>query len=90
MSISRMKEELHQRLWAAQERHKSFVTTLRYAHLAPELRQEAVERLCGGNEWTLFGHQGLPAGGPPLRPAANDGTPKGFGDPSVTLGEPRW
>jgi len=26
--------------------HKSFVTTLRYAHLSPELRNEAVERLC--------------------------------------------
>jgi len=26
--------------------HKSFVTTLRYAHMAPELRNEAVERLC--------------------------------------------
>jgi hypothetical protein len=26
--------------------HKSFVTTLRYAHMAPELRNEAAERLC--------------------------------------------
>lgn len=26
--------------------HKSFVTTLRYAHMAPELRSEAAERLC--------------------------------------------
>jgi hypothetical protein len=26
--------------------HKSFVTTLRYAHMAPDLRNEAVERLC--------------------------------------------
>ena len=25
--------------------HKSFLTTLRYAHLAPELRMEAVERI---------------------------------------------
>jgi len=27
--------------------HKSFMTTLRYAHLAPELRSEAVERIAG-------------------------------------------
>ncbi len=28
--------------------HKSFTTTLRYGHLARELRNEAVERLCEG------------------------------------------
>ncbi|MBI4565643.1 MAG: site-specific integrase [Planctomycetes bacterium] len=56
--------------------HKSFQTTLRYAHLAPEFRTEAVERLCTfgtGHIWDTW----PPGGGRlPLRPAANDGTPR--------------
>ena len=54
--------------------HKSFVTTLRYAHLAPELRNEAVERLCevaDGHFLDTTRRGGPLPGG---RPAANDGT----------------
>ena len=57
--------------------HKSFVTTLRSAHLAPELRQEAVERLCEPASGHFLDTQAPPSPGPTLRPAANDGVSRG-------------
>ncbi len=60
--------------------HKSFQTTLRYAHLAPELRADAVEKLCDvGNHGHIHGQVGNAPPRRPLRPAANDGTTTGSG-----------
>ena len=54
--------------------HKSYQTTLRYAHLAPDQGKDAVDLLCEG----ITGHYTVtsnpPSGGTALRPAANDGT----------------
>jgi len=60
--------------------HKSFVTTLRYAHLAPELRNEAVERLCEVADGHFLDTRTTPLGGGHLRPAANDGTTRSNGE----------
>jgi hypothetical protein len=60
--------------------HKSYQTTLRYAHMAPDQGKDAVEKLC---EVVATGHYtvtGAPrSGDDPLRAAANDGTPAGYG-----------
>jgi len=54
--------------------HKSYQTTLRYAHLAPDQGKDAVDLLCEG----ITGHYTVtstpPSVGTALRPAANDGT----------------
>ena len=60
--------------------HKSFVTTLRYAHLAHELRNEAVERLCEVADGHFLDTRATPPEGGPLRPAANDGPTRSFGE----------
>ncbi len=55
--------------------HKSFQTTLRYAHLAPELRIDAVEKLCKKkNDGHILDTKHPSFEGRALRPAANDGT----------------
>jgi integrase len=60
--------------------HKSFVTTLRYAHMAPELRNEAAERLCEVADGHFLDTSTRGGEGGHLRPAANDGVSKGFGE----------
>ena len=60
--------------------HKSFVTTLRYPHMAPELRIEAAERLCEVADGHFLDTRATPLGGVPLRPAANDGTTRSNGE----------
>ena len=60
--------------------HKSLVTTLRYAHMAPELRNEAAERLCEVADGLFLDTSTRGGEGGPLRPAANDGVSKGFGE----------
>jgi integrase len=45
--------------------HKSFITTLHYAHLAPELRNEAAERLCEVADGHFLDTRATPGGVPP-------------------------
>jgi integrase len=58
--------------------HKTYLTTLRYAHLAPELRTEAVERLCEENTSHKMDTKPVRTGGMAVRPSVNDGTPRSF------------
>jgi hypothetical protein len=70
--------------------HNSFLTTLRYAHLAPELRQEAVERLAEVGVGHKLVTNGVPGGkeGEVLEPRAAE-TGRGPGDASDRVGAPR-
>ncbi len=60
--------------------HKTFVTTLRYAHMAPELRKDAVERLCEENTGRFLDTSRGVGEGVTLPLAVNGGAPRSFGE----------
>jgi porin len=64
--------------------HKTYMTTLRYAPMAPELRKDAVERLCGENTGRFLDSSTGPGEGVTLPLAAKDGTPGSFGEGAGT------
>ena len=55
--------------------HKSYQTTLRYAHLAPDQGKDAVDLLCQEIHGRFLDTSTPPSAGGELRAAANDGTP---------------
>ncbi len=59
--------------------HKSYQTTLRYAHLAPDQGKAAVDLLCEGITSHYMVTSTSPQGSTGLRAAANDGTTRSNG-----------